>query len=133
MDDRRPNFVTAIARMTGLSCGQTISTISIPFSRFGIILECHGQTNRRTELLHHYRPLQKLLLVLNCRDCRVFESNKYLFVLMQNLASCVFVTRVRTHPTPLVCLRHCCPVLVLTSTFVILSFREMPSILLCHL
>jgi len=27
----------------------------------------------------------------------------------------------------------CCPVLVLTSTFVILSFHGMPSILLCHL
>jgi len=48
MVDRRPDFVTVIARMT----------------------------------------------VLNCRDCRVFESNKYL-LLMQNLASiilCIFVT-----------------------------------------
>jgi len=26
MDDRRPNFVTAIARMTGLSGGKTMST-----------------------------------------------------------------------------------------------------------
>jgi len=26
MDDRRPNFVTAIARMTGLSGGETILT-----------------------------------------------------------------------------------------------------------
>jgi len=63
--------------------------ISIPFSHFDIILECPGETNRRTEWLYQYhRPLQKLLLVLNyCRDCRVFEteSNKYPFLLMQNL------------------------------------------------
>ena len=67
MDDRRPNFVTAIFR--------PISTC-IPFSRFDIIPKCPGQTltNGRTELLYQYRPLQKLLLVLNCRDCRVFES-----------------------------------------------------------
>jgi len=48
MDDRRPNFVIAIARMTGLSGGETISTISIAFSRFDIILESPGQTNKRT-------------------------------------------------------------------------------------
>jgi len=68
----------------------------MPFSRFHITLECPGQTNGWTELLYQYRPLQKLLLVLNCRDCRVFESNQYLLLLlMQNLASkilCIFVT-----------------------------------------
>ena len=54
MDDRRPNFVTAIARMTGLFGGETILTnlnlYSIPFSHFDIILECPGQTNGRTEV-----------------------------------------------------------------------------------
>jgi len=50
--------------------------ISTPFSRFDIIPKCPGQTEKRTDviLLYQYRPLQKLLLVLNSRDCRVFES-----------------------------------------------------------
>jgi len=48
MDDRRPNFITAIARMTGLSGSETISPISTPFSRFNIIPECPGQTDKRT-------------------------------------------------------------------------------------
>jgi len=66
-------------------------------------------------LLYQYRPLQKLLLVLNCRDCRVFESNRYLLLLMQNLTSkmlCIFVTGGAHAPyapclfTPLVVMRR---------------------------
>jgi len=66
--DRRPNIATAIARMTGLSGGETISTNLYTFSRVDIILECPSVTNGRTELLYQYSPLQKLLLLLNCRD-----------------------------------------------------------------
>jgi len=55
-----------------------------------------SRTDKRTDVIaYQYRPFQKLLLVLNCRDCRVFESNNYLLLLMQNLASkmlCIFVT-----------------------------------------
>ena len=109
MDDRHPNFVTAIARITGLSGDETISTsLYMPFSRFHITLECPGQTNGRTELLYQYRPLQKLLLVLNCRDCRVFESissSSYAESCFKNITH--LRDRVRTHPTPLVCLRYC--------------------------
>ena len=89
MDDRRPNFVP----------------ISIPFSRFDIILECSGQTNGRTDLLYQYRSLQNLLLVLNyCRDCRVFESRN-IFFLCRILLQKYFASS-STQPTPLVCLRH---------------------------
>jgi len=83
-----------------------------------------SRTDKRTDVIaYQYRPLQKLLLVLNCRDCHVFESNKYLLLLlMQNLASKIlriFVTGSAYAPyapclsTPLLYVENC---MILAST-----------------
>jgi len=89
MDDRRPNFVTAIARMTGLSGGEKISTFW-PWHYSGV---SRTETNGRPELLYHYRPCRSYcwcwIAVI------VVYLSQYLLLLMQNLASkilCIFVT-----------------------------------------
>ena len=50
MDDRRPNFVTAIARMIGLSGGETMSTNLYTFYPFWHYSEvARTDTDKRTE------------------------------------------------------------------------------------
>jgi len=82
MDDRRPNFVTPIARinrMTGLSGGET---------------DRHWQTDGRNCYISIVR-CRSYCLCWNTVIVVYFETNKYLLLLMQNLASkilCIFVT-----------------------------------------
>ena len=88
--DRCPNFVTAKPRTMGLSSCEIISTISVYVEQF-----CHNtgmsRTDKRTD-----RIAISISSVAFMSECRILLQ-KYYASLWQG---------VRTHPTPLVCLRH---------------------------